>query len=375
MKPTPGGSGPGLRFMLCGDIMTGRGIDQALPHSVPPKIYEPYVTDARRYVTLAEEANGAIPEPISPSYLWGDAASFWELLSPDLKIVNLETSVTAAGEPWQGKDIHYRMHPENIGVLTEADIDACVLANNHALDWGYVGLDDTLAALKKAAIFAAGAGDTLEAAQKPVMLETSGAKIVLFAAGSPDAGVSPGWAAGSDTPGLFVIEDFSETTVSRIAKLVKPYDRPGHVIVFSLHWGGNWGFEVPRSHRRFAHALIDHAGVDLLFGHSSHHVKGIEVYKDRLILYGSGDLINDYEGIGGYQHYRPDLRLLYFPRVDGRSGRLRELLMAPLTMRRFRLERVGEDGTRWLAETLTREGKRFGTSVRFRHDSLLELRW
>jgi poly-gamma-glutamate capsule biosynthesis protein CapA/YwtB (metallophosphatase superfamily) len=68
--------------------------------------------------------------------------------------------------------------------------------------------------------------------------------------------------------------------------------------------------------------LINEAGVDIVHGHSSHHPKGIEVYKNRPILYGCGDFLNDYEGISGYQEYRDDLTLMYFPRMDAASGKL-----------------------------------------------------
>lgn len=61
------------RLFLCGDVMTGRGIDQILPHPCDPQIHEPYVTSALDYVRLAEQANGAVPRPAAPSYIWGDA--------------------------------------------------------------------------------------------------------------------------------------------------------------------------------------------------------------------------------------------------------------------------------------------------------------
>ena len=62
-----------LRLFLCGDVMTGRGIDQALPHPVNPVLYEPYVHDAREYFDPAEKANGPIPRPLIFDYIWGDA--------------------------------------------------------------------------------------------------------------------------------------------------------------------------------------------------------------------------------------------------------------------------------------------------------------
>src|SRR5207248_5995412 len=62
-----------VKLFLCGDVMTGRGIDQALPHSVNPVLYERYIRDAHAYVELAEAANGPIPRPVGFDYIWGDA--------------------------------------------------------------------------------------------------------------------------------------------------------------------------------------------------------------------------------------------------------------------------------------------------------------
>ena len=138
-----------MRIFLCGDVMTGRGIDQALPHPVNPNLYEPYVRDAREYVALAEKANGPIPRPLSFDYIWGNALPELERAEVDLRIANLETAVTSAETPWPEKGIHYRMHPQNIGCLTAAQISACALANNHVLDWGYDGLSETLKTLRR----------------------------------------------------------------------------------------------------------------------------------------------------------------------------------------------------------------------------------
>ncbi len=85
-----------IKIFLCGDVMTGRGIDQILPHPSNPVIYEPYVRDARRYVELAEMANGEISRPVSFSHIWGAALHELKRVSPDLRIINLETSITAS---------------------------------------------------------------------------------------------------------------------------------------------------------------------------------------------------------------------------------------------------------------------------------------
>jgi poly-gamma-glutamate synthesis protein (capsule biosynthesis protein) len=137
-----------ITLFMAGDVMTGRGIDQILPHPSNPVIYEPYIKDARNYVALAEKANGPIHTPVEFSYIWGVALELLDRKNPDLRLINLETSITTNSEFWPGKSIHYRMHPENIGCLTAAKLDYCSLANNHILDWQYAGLFDSLKTLK-----------------------------------------------------------------------------------------------------------------------------------------------------------------------------------------------------------------------------------
>src|SRR5438046_10221987 len=104
-----------LRLFLCGDVMTGRGIDQALPHPVSPALYEPYVRDAREYVDLAENANGPVPRPLTFDYIRGDALQGLERAEVDCRLVKLETDITSAETPWPGEEIHYSQHPHNIG--------------------------------------------------------------------------------------------------------------------------------------------------------------------------------------------------------------------------------------------------------------------
>ena len=129
---------------------------------------------------------------------------------------------------------------------------------------------------------------------------------------------------------------------------------------------------MSREERAFAHRLIDAGAADVLHGHSSHHPRGIEFYRGRLILYGCGDFINDYEGIGGHESYRPELCLMYFASLDAADGTVRQLALAPMRVRRFRLQRATEEETGWLQHTLDRESRAFGTRVE--HASAGELR-
>lgn len=353
-----------LCLFLCGDVMTGRGIDQVLPYSCDPVLYEPFVTDARRYVQLAEELNGPIKKPVDFSYIWGDALMELQRFAPDVRIINLETSVTISDRHWPGKGIHYRMHPKNVACLTAAGIDCCVLANNHVLDWGIEGLNETLHTLHGADMATAGAGSDLARASTPAKLAIQDkGRVWVFAFGLESSGVYAAMAAQKHRPGIHFLPGLSSKTVARIKQQVQAVKRAGDIVVVSLHWGGNWGYTILDEQRQFAHQLIDQAGVDVIHVHSSHHVKGFEVYKDRLILYGCGDLLTDYEGIGGYEQYRGELGLMYFARLDPGSGQLLGLEMVPMRMKRFQLQRATAEERRWLGEVLNREGKTFNTHV------------
>ena len=367
--------GRSMTLFLCGDIMTGRGIDQVLPHPGDPVLHEGYATSALDYVTLAERANGPIPRPAEFAYVWGDALAEWARIAPDLRIVNLETAVTTRDDWQRGKGIHYRMNPANVPCLTAAGIDCCVLANNHVLDWGYAGLADTLETLRRAGLQSAGAGRDKAEAAAPAVLTTAKGRVLVFSFGAQSSGIPPDWAAAAGLPGVNLLADFSPATLRRVAAQVKVVKRPADVVVASIHWGGNWGYAVPEAHQRFAHGLIDLCGVDVVHGHSSHHPLGIEVYRGRPILYGCGDFLNDYEGIAGYEAYRGDLSLMYFLTVDAASGRLLRLWMIPMQTRRFRLHRPSAEDTRWLREVLDREGRRLGSRVEAGPGGSLTLRW
>jgi poly-gamma-glutamate capsule biosynthesis protein CapA/YwtB (metallophosphatase superfamily) len=350
-----------ISIFLGGDVMTGRGIDQVLPYPGDPALYESYVRDAREYVELAEMANGPIIEPVDFDYTWGDALEELERAGTDVRIINLETSITESEDYWPNKEVLYRMHPRNIGCLTAARIDCCCLANNHVLDWGYRGLQETLRTLEMAGIARAGAGENAAAAGAPAALGLAGrGRVLVFSLGSTTSGVLRKWGATEEKPGVNLLEDLSEDTAHRIAGQMLRQTQPRDVTIFSIHWGDNWGYDIPAEQINFAHRLIEE-GVSIVHGHSSHHVKAIEVYLDRLILYGCGDLLTDYEGIGGYEEFRSDLALIYLAKFDAEHNRLIELRLVPFRVRQFRLHRASAADDAWLRDTLNRLGAPFGT--------------
>jgi poly-gamma-glutamate synthesis protein (capsule biosynthesis protein) len=352
-----------ITLFLCGDVMTGRGIDQILAHPCPPGIQEPCVRDARDYVALAEQANGPITRPVAPAYIWGDAIAELKRIAPDARIVNLETSVTTSDDFWPGKGIHYRMHPRNIDCLTAAGIDVCVLANNHVLDYGRAGLDETIATLTEAGLKVAGAGASIHHAREPATIDLNDrGRILVFAVGAENSGISRAWAATAVSSGVDLLRDFSDATADELLDRVRRRKQQGDVAVVSVHWGDNWGYEVPSAHVRFAHRLLD-GSVDLIHGHSSHHPRPVEIYRNKLVLYGCGDFISDYEGIAGYDEFRDDLVVMYFPRLDPAAGELVDLRMTPLRIRRMQLMRPSAQERDWLRERLANVSSDFGCDV------------
>lgn len=342
--------------------MTGRGIDQILPHPGPARLHESYVRNALDYVTLAERRNGDIPRPVRSSYIWGDALKVLDNIRPDLRIANLETSITTSDDFWPGKGIHYRMAPGNIHCLEAAKFDCCTLANNHVLDWGYAGLSETTTTLNNAGIATAGAGQSNCAASAPARMSINGrSDVLIFSLADASSGVPQAWRADEMQAGVNLLPDLTLDSASRVAEQILAVRSVNDIVVVSIHWGGNWGYDIPDVQSRFAHYLIDHGAADIVHGHSSHHPKAVEIYRHKPVIYGCGDFITDYEGIGGHEEYRSWFSLMYFVTLNQQSGNIEALNIVPLRVQRMRLVHVNTEDRWWLLERLNALGKAFPT--------------
>lgn len=373
--PGPAADNKVVRIFLCGDVMVGRGIDQILPCPCSPQLHEDYVHSAIEYVQMAEQVSGPIPVPASVAYIWGDALDALRRKQPDARIINLETSITRS-EDYDVKGINYRISPENAECLRAAAIDCCVLANNHVLDWGRTGLIDTLDALRQMGITTAGAGCNLhEAGAAAILNIPAKGRVAVASFALPTSGVPGHWRATPETPGVNLLPDLSSRSRASVCDKLAKLRLANDLVVASIHWGENWGYEIPNEQIRFAHELIDRAGVCIVHGHSAHHVKALEIYNNRLILYGCGDFLNDYEGIGGYDSFRGDLSIMYFADIDATSGDLVALEMVPLQIQRFRLKCASGKDAEWLARMLDRECAPFNAGVRLDPDGTLIAFW
>lgn len=225
-----------ITLFMCGDVMPGRGIDQILTHPSNPEIHESYMKDARGYVKLAERLNGPIHHPVDDNYIWGYALEEFDRIAPDLKIINLETSITKSDDYWINKGINYRMHPKNIGSITSVKIDFCSLANNHLLDWGYSGLAETTETLKKAGILYSGAGKDLTEAERPAIIEIEGkGRVIVFSYGLRSSGIPLDWAASPENPGVNLLAKLSDDEVEQIKQHIARVEKPNDVEIGRAH--------------------------------------------------------------------------------------------------------------------------------------------
>ncbi len=226
----------------------------------------------------------------NPEYVWGNTLPIFQ--QADLRICNLECVISDKGEPWSitPKVFHFRSDAKNIEVLKVANINIVSLANNHTLDYGYEAMFEMLNILKDNKIYYAGAGKNLEEASQPVILEVKNKKIGFIAFTDNE----PAWSAEKNKPGIFYVELTEKgKNVDYLKNLIKETKKLVDYLIVSAHWGPNWGYKPLKEHIIFAHKFIE-IGADLIFGHSPHIFRGIEVYKEKFILYSVGDFIDDY---------------------------------------------------------------------------------
>ncbi len=224
------------------------------------------------------------------TYVWGDMLEL--LKKADLTIINLENAIASSGNPWSKtpKVFFYRADPKAIDVLKAADIKYVTLANNHVLDYDYEAFIETVEHLEKNKIPYAGAGRNLSEASKPAFLTANGIKIAIIAFTDN----MPEWEATEKKPGVNYIEiSMDEKNFEKIRKSIQEVRNKSDIVIVSAHWGPNMRQRPTKQFKEFAHAAID-AGADIFHGHSAHIFQGIEIYKGKLIMYDTGDFVDDY---------------------------------------------------------------------------------
>lgn len=234
------------------------------------------------------------------------------LSAADIAFCQLETMYTERGSRSEGAIIALRGHPRNVSALTYAGFDIVSLAGNHVMDFGAEGIEDTIDVLKRHHITPIGAGRNITEARKPAILERNGVRTAFLAYNS--ILTHPSYAAGPDAPGCVPIrvrtsyepiEEGNPGCPVKIITSAEPDDleamkrdiaqlrREADTVVISFHWGLHHMAAVLATYEtQLAHAAID-AGADLILGSHSHVLKGIEVYKGKVIAYCMGNFAFD----------------------------------------------------------------------------------
>lgn len=246
------------------------------------------------------------------SYLWGDYQGLLITPPPDLRLLNIETAVTKSIHNqdlpmWKG--IRYHMHSDNYetamqGFRQETHGGECPspvvanFANNHAMDYGRQALEQESIPLFKHlqsdGFQTIGVGMDIHEAATPAKLNCKSTDVQVFAFSAGCSGTPTDWWATENRSGLVGLPSlYSSKDVDSALRIVRavfersPKPATGLRIV-SIHWGPNWAMkgesvEEVAARRKFAHKLVDEYAVDLIYGHSSHHARGMEVYENKLM--------------------------------------------------------------------------------------------
>lgn len=343
-----------IRIFLAGDFEPARGIDNVMPKPTLGTLREGACSHAAEYVVLAERRAGAHIDRthVTARSLIGDLPKIMRDRRPIAHgIINLETAITRCDD-FLPKAVNYRASEENVSMLLDELSMECInvacIANNHVFDFGARGFVDTLNASRRMTeesggrFLFVGGGRTHADASAPVLVGEYNTRTAVFALAFQNSGTPLSWSADKTSSGMGIaMGDFRDCVPTRTLLEITRAKASGALVIVSIHFGSNWGWDIDPENITAAHALID-AGADIVHGHSSHHPRVSELYKNKLILYGCGEMFNDYEGIGDHpgfpaSHFLGDLRFTYFVDVDWRTGDFLRMFVHPMEQKLFRL--------------------------------------
>jgi poly-gamma-glutamate capsule biosynthesis protein CapA/YwtB (metallophosphatase superfamily) len=271
--------------------------------------------------------------------------------SADLVLLNLECCISERGDPWDRptKLFHFRAPPQAADALADLGVSCVTLANNHALDYGYTALTDTIGHLSGAGILVAGAGADVHRARAPVVLEACGLTVAVLGVTDHPAD----FAATTDRPGV-AYADLECGVPAWLTRQLEDAAGEYDVVLVMPHWGPNMA-TGPLPYIRSAAQSFTKAGATLVAGSSAHVFQGVA----GRVIYDLGGFIDDY---GTDAEVRNDLGLLFLVTLDART--LRRVEAVPLKLRYARTGLATGADRAWISTRLTRACAAFGTSVR-----------
>lgn len=293
-----------------------------------------------------------------PGYPWGNVLS--TLKKADIFIANLECVISSYDKRWtKPKAFYFRAKPLAIETLKLANVSCVNLANNHTLDYQEQGLLETIELLDTAGIRHCGAGKNIYEAMKPAILEKKFKAAVLgFADQERD------FAAAETKPGInYIPIDLKEKNLTKVRDTVKSAKSIADLVIFSMHWGPNMALRPSKIFTEFAHRVIDF-GADIFHGHSAHLFQGIEIYRNKLIMYDTGDLVDDYY-VGEDKN---DQQLLFFVKV---TDRIEKIEMIPLHISNCQVNLASEFTFDEICGRMTKLSAEFVTKIRKKIDRMV----
>lgn len=298
--------------------------------------------------------------------VWGNLKDRLRCL--DGLFINLECCLSTRGTKWDRtyRPFHFRADPDwAISALEAVSVDFAALANNHLMDFGEVALIDTVDTLDEAGIGHAGAGRDFESAWTPASISIDRMDLGVLAVTDN----TPEYAAGDDSPGVAhaEVDHTDETVRTRYLDAIGAIeaDNPD-LMVASLHWGPNMVERPPEEFRAFAHWLVDQ-GVDIVHGHSAHIFQGVETYEGSLILYDTGDFVDDY---AVDDELRNDRSFLFELEVSEHGG-LKTLRLFPTEIYDYAVHEADAAAAEWSRGRMRELSAEFGTEFDRRGDSLV----
>lgn len=275
--------------------------------------------------------------------IWGNTRAVTD--TADIFSANLETTITRSDVKWPDKRFNYRMLPQFTQKLVDGNLNFVSIANNHILDYRKQGLVDTKRFLGEYEIFNTGAGLNLGQASSAMVLRVAKSGLTLKIGFLCATDHYKAWAAGKINYGVWYIdvENWPDVDSFDVLERVREVRQKCDVLVFSVHFGPNYTGRPTEGMVRFAHDLVKE-GVDIVQGHSAHHVLPMECLEREidyelgirtgkgLICYSLGDLIDDY---AVNKKYRNDLGVLCTVDID--KNLKKKVTVFPTKIERFQV--------------------------------------
>ncbi len=307
-----------LTIGFAGDVMLGRTLDR--------------IISARGY-----------------NYPWGNVLPLMKTM--DANIINLETTLTGSTKQLI-KTFNFKASPDKVRSLINANVTIANLANNHILDYEKEGLLETIETLDKAGIKHVGAGTNNEMATLPLLISKKDIRIGVI--GLTDN--EPEWKANTG-PGTFFINVEDKTDREKVLDKIENLVEKTDIVIISIHWGPNKREQPTQEFIRFAHTMVDH-GAHIIHGHSAHILQGVENYNNRLILYDTGDFVDDY---AVDPELRNDLSAFFILTVS-KLG-LVNLTIVPVRIFQYQVNLAREGDYNWVINRMKRLSSSFKTNI------------